>query len=534
MTTIPKGKGRARPYHSDLSTPLLRLSPSSYFRLEDAVRSVAVFGSTGSGKTSGAGTALASAYLRAGMGGCVCIAKPEDVELWQSYAKAAGREDDLVLLGEGAPNAFNFIDYELKAQGIAGLGSVTECLMQVLDAERIVMPNAGASSSAFWDRTQRQLINNSLPFLYSAWGNVRIDDLYRFVTDYPPTEAAAETGEWQANSYMFETWVKAAENPAHPIEEELRQKMTRYWVKEIGKSDEKTRANITLNFTSAIERFLSGRLRDLFCRGTTITPEDTFRDGKIIVLSMPVLSWREDGIIGQHVFKYMFQRAVLRRMTLPEEYRRRPVFLWADEAQFMVSHKDAEYQSACRSMNAATVYLTQSMPSYKAALGKDSDAATQQLLGNFATKVFHSNGDVHTNEWAANTIGKALQMRRNISQGTSTSDSNGTSVSFGNSTGTTGGFRSIFGGKQRQSENSSSTTQSYNDGEGANRSRSVGMTQSQGASEQMDYIVQPSVFANELRTGGRTNGLKVDCIWFQTGRRFEETERGYLPTTFQQ
>lgn len=534
MSTIAKGRARARPYHRDLQTPLLRISPSDYFRLEDAVRSVAVFGATGSGKTSGAGNALATAYLRAGMAACICISKPEDVELWRAYARAAGRESDLVFLGENAPNGFNFIDYELKAQGMAGLGSVTECLMQVLDAERVFMPNAGGSSSAFWDRTQRQLVNNSLPYLYSAWGTVRMDELSRFIETCPKKPADVESAAWQAKSFMFQTWLKAAQEPAHRIEDTLREKMTNYWVDQIAPMDEKTRSNVTVNFTSAIDRFMHGRLNEVFCRGTTITPEDAFRDGKIIVLSMPVLSWREDGIIGQHVFKYMFQRAVLRRMTLPEEYRHRPVFIWADEAQFMVGHKDAEYQSACRSMNACTVYLTQSMPSYKAALGRDSEALVQQLLGNFATKIFHSNGDFTTNEWAANSIGKELQVRRNFSEGSTETDGRGTSVNFNQTSSRTGGFRSIFAGNSRQSENTSSDTQGYSDGEGVSRNRSVASSRTRGGSEQMDYTVQPAVFANELRTGGLSNDRKVDCVWFQTGRRFNASGAGYLRVTFEQ
>lgn len=530
---IATAGARARPYHSDLSTPLLRLGERSYFRLEDAVRSVAVFGSTGSGKTSGAGTALAAAYLRAGMGGCVCVAKPEDVDLWRGYARAAGREGDLVFLGEGSPHGFNFIDYELKAQGMDGLGSVTECLMQVLDAERVFMPNAGGSSSAFWDRTQRQLVNNSLPYLYSAWGTVRIDELSRFIETCPKKPAEIDSADWQ-KKFMCETWIKAAQDPVHRIDDAHREKMTNYWTDQVAPMDEKTRSNITVNFTSAIDRFMHGRLRELFCRETTITPEDAFRVGKIIVLAMPVLSWREDGIIGQHVFKYMFQRAVLRRMTMAEEYRRRPVFLWADEAQFMVGQKDAEYQSACRSMNACTVYLTQSMPSYKAALGKDSDAITQQLLGNFATKIFHSNGDYTTNEWAANSIGKEIQIRHNFSEGTSSTDSHGKTLNSGQSSSKSGGFRSIFGGGNRQSESTNSDTWGHNDGKGVSRNTSVGTSTTRGGSEQMDHAVQPGLFANQLRTGGMSNDRKVDCVWFQTGRRFDETGASYLRVTFQQ
>ena len=100
---------------SDLDTPLLDLSPSDRFTLRDACAGVHVFGGIGSGKTSGSGQALAGAYLRAGMGGLVLCAKPEEVELWKSYAKRHGRYDWLVLFGER--QGFNFIAWELARQG---------------------------------------------------------------------------------------------------------------------------------------------------------------------------------------------------------------------------------------------------------------------------------------------------------------------------------------------------------------------------------------------------------------------------------
>lgn len=68
-------------------TPLLQLNRKDAFTLRDAFNGVHVFGAIGSGKTSGAGRAFAGALLRAGAGGLVLCAKPEEVELWTGYAK---------------------------------------------------------------------------------------------------------------------------------------------------------------------------------------------------------------------------------------------------------------------------------------------------------------------------------------------------------------------------------------------------------------------------------------------------------------
>ena len=70
-----------------LDTPLLKLTATDYFTLRDACQGVLITGGIGSGKTSGSGQALAGAYLRAGMGGLVLCAKPEEAQQWRRYCK---------------------------------------------------------------------------------------------------------------------------------------------------------------------------------------------------------------------------------------------------------------------------------------------------------------------------------------------------------------------------------------------------------------------------------------------------------------
>ena len=74
----------------------------------DACEGTQIFGTTGSGKTSGSGRTLALAFLRAGFSGLVLCAKPDERELWGRYAAIAGREDDLsdLLARKPAPLQF--------------------------------------------------------------------------------------------------------------------------------------------------------------------------------------------------------------------------------------------------------------------------------------------------------------------------------------------------------------------------------------------------------------------------------------------
>src|SRR5688572_25787525 len=112
-----------------LDTPLCLFSAEDAFTLRDACEGVQVFGGTGSGKSSGSGRTLAHAFLRAGFGGLVLTAKPDERALWEGYCRDTGREHDLCILGPGAPHRFNFLDYEFSRPG-AGAG-LTENIVQL-------------------------------------------------------------------------------------------------------------------------------------------------------------------------------------------------------------------------------------------------------------------------------------------------------------------------------------------------------------------------------------------------------------------
>lgn len=512
---------------TDLDTPLLQISPSDYLTLNDATQGVAVFGQTGSGKTSASGKALASAFLRAGMGGVVLTAKDEEIELWEQYARDNGRSASLLLFGERGGGCFNFLDHELMRQGTDGIGSVIECLMTMLEADRLVKPTASKSEEPFWGNSARQLLRNTIPVIYAANGNVTVDAIYRFVTSAPDSPDKFKLKEGQTASFMLDHLWRAGNDPKGPplSDHEIRLTMA-YWHDEIARLDDKTRGNVKFNLSTNLDRFMRGRLHRYFCEATTLTPEDTF-DGRIIVMAMPGLSWNEDGWIAQHLFKFMWQRAVLSRGALSREKRARPVFLWADEAQYFVNSHDAAYQSTCRSYRGCTVYLTQSVPGYYAAFGGDTGKnRTDQLLGNFSTKIFHANGDPETNRWAADIIGRDLVRRANYSEGENTSLNRG----YSSGTGQSHGRQSSTG----QQGWSSGTNSGGSDNRGTNAGRSSGESWNRGFSETMDYVLEPATFARNMRKGGRANGLMVDGILFQTGASFNASGRNFLSVTFRQ
>src|SRR5580658_3717193 len=153
----------------DLNTPLLQLSGQDNFDLTAACNGVHIFGGIGSGKTSGSGRMIAGAYLRAGMGGLVTVAKPEEISLWQRYATEHGRKSSLILFDEN--EGFNFLTYELGRQGMDGIGTVTECLMRVVEAAKRASPTASQrGGEPFWEDAARMILRYSIPLVYSATG----------------------------------------------------------------------------------------------------------------------------------------------------------------------------------------------------------------------------------------------------------------------------------------------------------------------------------------------------------------------------
>ena len=56
-----------------------------------------------------------------------------------------------------------------------------------------------------------------------------------------------------------------------------------------------------------------------------------------------------------------------------------------------------------------------------------------------------------------------------------------------------------------------------------------------GTSEQMDFLIEPRVFAEELKSGGPANGNQVTAVLFRAGAKFRATDgRSFLFPTFRQ
>lgn len=482
----------------ELGSPLLTLSKCDAWSIRDAVEGTLILGATGAGKSSGSGRSIAKAMLRSGFGGTVLVAKPDERAQWERYCAETGRLDDLLVMGADASDhlRFSFLDHELNRKGSgAGLTeNIVNLFSTVLEvAERNGAGGSGREDEGYWRRANRQLCRNVVDLLALAKGRITVPDLYRAVISAPTSQEQIRSEEWKKNSDCLR-WMgeadKRVKSPRQTADFEL---VCDFFMVEWPGLSDKTRSVIMSTFTSMLDVLNRGILRELFCTTTNVTPEDT-EAGRIILIDLPVKTFAEVGQFAQVLWKYAFQRSIERRNI---EENARPVFLWADEAQYFVTSYDMQFQTTCRAARVATVLLTQNVSNFYAALGGNEKGRSEaaSLFANLNTKIFHANGDPVSNEWGSSLIGRSRQFMANGNNNYSADEMwakrNGASL-FGPSASTTTGF-----------------------------------------SEAFEFEVQPAEFTR-LRTGGPANGWCVDGVVFQNGRVFEHSGKTHLRVTFSQ
>ncbi|WP_160118551.1 type IV secretory system conjugative DNA transfer family protein [Chryseotalea sanaruensis] len=493
----------------DLDTILINFNgktTSDNWTIRNAVEGVQIFGGIGSGKTSGSGRLFALKYLKAGFGGLVLTAKPDEKKLWEDYCRLTGRLGDMVVIEPGGKNNFNFLEYESKnsSPGMSITGNIVHVLKTVLKASE--EKQGGKSDDMFWENSTDLLMHNLVDLCKLAYGALRIKDLYEIAQSLPKTENELLDPKLADRPYQ-----KAIRIANKKVKEKLDEWERKFDLQELSKMEkegtssgramedipelhllsqiedffhiyipmsEKTRSIIDFSFVGFLSRFMHEPVYSLFSNKiSNIEPEDCLR-GAIIVLNLPVKSYGKVGRDAQIMFKYIWQRAMERR---DPKYGQRPVFLWADESQNFLHEHDADYQATARSSRICTVYISQNLPNYYANMGGEkSEYRVKSFLGTLNTKIFHANADIETNTYSSTLIGEAEYERKSI--------------------GATAGVNNISG--------------------------------SQTSSTHTEKIVRPEVFV-KLKTGGSNNDGVIEAYIHRPGAPFS-TGDNHLKTKFNQ
>jgi hypothetical protein len=408
----------ATPIHFPITTDkilrhkLIQLSPGDVWTVSDAVQGTQIFGATGTGKTTGSGQTIAVSFLSAGFGGLICTAKLSDVADWYRYFALAGRPlSDLVILSPGTKRRFNFLEHEFAEsdETRGNIANIVSLFMNALSSGEAAVSN----NDPYWNEALRELLLHGVELASAASGTVRLPDLARLFAEAPTDPSQLRSRRWGASSLTWD-FLKAADGRRSRLSDEAFEDLqltAAYWTRDFPALAEKTRSIILSSFTSKAAGLLRRPLRRMLCTDSSpeVMPANTHR-GKVVLLDLPVKEYGEVGRFAQILYKTVWQRATERR-KLEGDWK--PVFLWADESQYFVTPEDMSFQQTARGAMAATVYLTQNISNYYVALGtRHGHAATDSLLGNLQTKIFHANGDPSTNEWAERVFARIRQRRR--------------------------------------------------------------------------------------------------------------------------
>lgn len=420
--------------------------------IRNAVEGVQIFGGIGSGKTTGSGRMLALKYLSAGFGGLVLTVKPDEKDLWVDYCRMTNRLNDLIIVEPKGDRFFNFLHYESShsSDGRAETENIVEVLKTVIRASE--EKSTGKSDDPFWESAMDILMFHVIDLCKLAYGFISIDDMYDIMQTLPRKphsiesekvddepkppnafERAFEAARQILNTKSAQLWINHPEKLEGKNEEErqvvykkeipevrLMHSLDQFFQETYFNLAEKTRSIIEFSFSGFLFKLKRDPVYSLFCNSpSNFTPEAS-RQGKIILLNLPVKSFNKVGRDIQIMFKYIWQRAMERRIPNALD---RTVFLWADEAQNFLHEHDSDYQATARSSRIATVYITQNLPNYLANMGGlKADHRVHGFLGTLNTKIFHANADTHTNSYASELFGESFFEERSYSSGIAQKD----------------------------------------------------------------------------------------------------------------
>jgi TraM recognition site of TraD and TraG len=474
------GSGR-----DDLDTPLLYWTQHDPLTVRDLLNGgVLTIGRTGSGKTSSSGKTLARKLVsHRNSCGLISAAKPEDVGMWRKIFADAGRSKDLLTFDATGDLRFNFLAEAMQHGGHTR--EITRCIMTIGETLRSGENRGRGEDSQFWEREQERMIYNAVQIIKLANGTVTAPDLQRFITTAALAPEQLRQPEWQTGFHS--SCLQAAfEKQKRAIEAHDCELATQYWLGEFPNMSSRTRSSILVGVLGLLHVFNTGLTRELVSTTTNVSPDDMLLGRKWILINMPPATYGDIGRFINAGWKYLTQKRVLRREAKPGD----PIHVcWCDEASQFCNSFDSSYVAQSRSHLGCLAFLSQSLSSFYTAFGGDSGKhQAQVLLSNFGHRIVHALGDHESAEWASELLGKQLE--------------------------------SFFGGSTQPAQDIWDCV--------------LGTGQFTGSfNSHYEHILQPNVFMNGLRTGGKLNGYVCDAVVIRSGEPFSNGQN-FLQVAFSQ
>lgn len=337
----------------------------------------AVFGKTGTGKTSGLLRPIANAFLASGYGGALILDGKG-----QLAREFKGRFEDYLLVEPGDDCQLALIE-----------GLEPEDVVQTLASVRGSDSKADGGENGFFVNSGRQLL------LYVA---IVVREMNRIdAARYPWTFSAlvqmlnAMVMPETSKRYVD---VLAAQDGKSPM---LRDAIA-YFRVQLPAMDERTRANIAATCSAWLAPVMSHpKVRPWASLSTGVDVTRCLRGG-LVGVNAPATEYGDAGAVITAMVKARIFAAVRRRAA---DWSRngtdKPILMLVDEAQAVVGRAEQELFPVARSLGLIGVYATQSVDEFYERFGEHGALA---LLNNFRSfAVFDSSEK--TFEWASRHLG---------------------------------------------------------------------------------------------------------------------------------
>jgi hypothetical protein len=152
------------PRNSLLDQPVLQLSDVDFLRLRKFLNGgTLITGGLGEGKSSTSLRQICLGLMRAGLGGLFCTVKSDDTETYLRYARACGREKDVIVFNTESGLSFDPLAY-LWTTG-RGQGDVEAIIDFFSTLLSIGKQHVGVNNDRFWELAAEQAMRHSIHLL---------------------------------------------------------------------------------------------------------------------------------------------------------------------------------------------------------------------------------------------------------------------------------------------------------------------------------------------------------------------------------
>lgn len=387
----------------------------------DLLEHLLITGGTGSGKTRAFLMPLLEQALgrfgsthqqKAGM--FLIDAKGDMCELAVECARRAGREQDVMILGEGGNCWFPLFD-----QFGGDPTKIANFLFEILeDRTSKGALTRGGSNDSFWEENARRLLRAACTLAKATHGESLnglsgISDAVNLILGCNATRASFDDEASEGVSRESNECQEAAESGHQKgwvSTIELRE-FQDYLLHDVGTGNERTWATIANMARNYLAQFSQPALRRIFEPDPgkqRIAPEDIIDGGVLLIVNLSPVIYGESAAPFRMAVKKAFCERMLQRghlSTMDGGIMRsinqvRPVIYVCDEFHTTLSAGqggEASFLDRARESLCMCLLATQGISAILAALG--NPFLCDHLLNNCRTKVFFANDCPHTSEY---------------------------------------------------------------------------------------------------------------------------------------